>query len=84
MGCNVKNKSSVLCKPFDVSFISCVQEDWSILLRPAPIFVVDQVSLLKCFVALGSESVVIEHLSEEVFMVELIWGRKRDLLCLND
>lgn len=83
MGRRFEHKTRVLSEPFYLSFISGVDEDWGILISAAPIRVIDQISLLKCLVALGVVIEVVENLGEVVCFVKLVFGRKQELLRPN-
>lgn len=67
----LEHETRILSKPLDVSFITRIDEDWGILLSTAPVFVRDQISLLKGLITLGSISEVIEYLSVVFCFVKL-------------
>lgn len=76
MGCFFKHKACVLSKPFNISFISRVDKDWSIAMSTSPERVIDEIPLLKGLVALGIEIEVVKDLGEILSFVKLIFGRK--------
>ena len=84
MGCGFEHKARVLSEPFYISFISHVDEDWSIFMSPTPERVIDEIPLLKGLVALGIEIEVVKYLGEILLFVELIFGSVGELLRTND
>ena len=62
VGSYFEHEAGVLSEPFDVAFISCVDEDWSLVLWTAPEGGVDQISLLKRMIALRIEVEVVKNL----------------------
>jgi len=60
-----------MSKPFNIPFIAHVHKDRGILISPAPVFVIDQVPLLKSLVTLGVEVEVIKYLGEVPRLVPL-------------
>lgn len=59
MGCNLEHEASVFGEPFDISFISGVDEDRGCVFGATPMLVIDKVPLLECLVALGIEIEVV-------------------------
>lgn len=64
-------KTGVLREPFYVSFITGVDEDWSIALGASPIRVIYQIPLLERLVALGIVIEMIKDLGEVFGSVRL-------------
>lgn len=71
IGGRFEQETRVLSEPFYVSFISSVDENWSILMSTTPVGVIDQIPLLKGMVALGIEIEVVKYLSEVLCFVKL-------------
>lgn len=65
-------KTGVLREPFYVSFITSVDEDWSIALGASPIRVIYQIPLLERLVALGIVIEMIKDLGEVFGSVRLV------------
>lgn len=76
MGCLFEHKTCVLSNPFNISFISRVDKDWSIVMSTTPERVIYEIPLLKRLVALGIEIEVVKDLGEILGFVKLIFGRK--------
>lgn len=79
MGSDFEHEASVLSEPLDVAFVAGVDEDWGIVASggggggggaASPVFVIDQVALLECVVALWIVVEVIESLCEEFLFVK--------------
>lgn len=83
MGGCLKHKTCILSKPLDISFISSVDEDGSILFSTTPKCVIGQIPLLKGLIAVGMEIEVIKDLGEVVCLVKLIFGREGELFRWN-
>lgn len=79
MGRCVIEKACVLCKPFYISFIPCVDKDWRIVLGPSPICIIDQIPLLESMVALGIVVEMVKYLGEVFGSVKFVWCRNRHL-----
>lgn len=84
MGCCLIEKTYVLCKPFYVSFIPCVDKDWSIFLGSSPECVIDQIPLLESLVAFGVEIEMVKYLGEVFGSVKFVLSRSRDLFRGNE
>lgn len=85
IGCRFEHETCVLSEPFYISFISRVDENWSILVSTTPEGVVDQIPLLKGMIALRIEIEVVKYLREVHCFVKLVFGCKlRELLRPNE
>lgn len=69
MGSNFKHESSVLSKPFNVSFITGIDKDRSIILGTTPVFVIQQIPLLKSLVTLWIIIEVVKNLSVVICLI---------------
>lgn len=74
MGRNFEHKAGVLCEPFDFSFITGVDKDWSFVLGATPKGVIYKIPLLKSVVTLWIEIEMVKCLSEITCFVELFFG----------
>lgn len=86
MGSNFKHETSVLSKPFNVSFITSVYKDRSIILGTTPMFVIKQIPLLKGLITIWIIIEVVKNLSEVVCLIKLVafrCQRKVDIFWLN-
>jgi hypothetical protein len=81
--CYFKHKASVLCEPFYVPFISCVDKDWSFLFGTTPIGIIYEISLLKSLIALRVIIEMIKYLCKEFCPIKSIIGTERELCCIS-
>lgn len=84
MGGILEHKSGVLSEPFNVSFVSGVDEDWRIVFGAAPMCIIDQISVLECLITLWVVIEVIKNLGEVFCSVKCVLGRNGEMLWRND